>query len=301
MKISIIIPNYNGVAVLAKNLPQVIKQAESAEIIVVDDASTDKSVSLIKNKFPQIKLVVKKTNTGFAASCNLGVKKSKGEIIILLNHDACPKKDWLKPLLSHFKDSQVFAVGCLEEDDGIERGRGVASFKRGWLVHSRGEVDQTNTLWVSGGSGAFRKSLWQKLGGFDLLYAPFYWEDIDLSYRALKAGYQLVFESQSRVVHHHIRGAIRQHHSPTYIKTIAYSNQFLFFWKNITDPRLIAAHFLWMPYHFISAALRRDWPFFKGFFLALLKLPAVFRQKQKATQFSQLKDHQVIAPFKNEI
>ena len=69
------------------------------------------------------------------------------------------------------------------------------------LVHSRGEVNKTNTLWVNGGSGAFRKSIWEDLGGFDELYNPFYWEDIDLSYRAKKAGYKIIYVPTAKVYH----------------------------------------------------------------------------------------------------
>lgn len=305
MKISIVIPNYNGRVVLEKNLPQVLKHAQGAELIVIDDASTDDSADYIKKNFPEIKLVCKKANTGFAKSCNLGVKKAKGEIIVLFNHDVYPKKDFLKPLLKHFEDASVFAAGCLEESREdkkvILRGRGVGQFSRGFLIHGRGEVDKTNTLWVSGGSGAFRKTIWQELGGFDPLFSPFYWEDIDLSYRAVKAGYKVAFEPQSRVIHEHYRGAIRKNYSNQEVKTIAYCNQFLFFWKNITDLKLWMSHFLWMPYHFIKAAIRFDWCFFTGFFQAFLKLNKVFSQKKQLKKLFKVKDHQIVAGFRNDV
>ena len=109
-------------------------------------------------------------------------------LYILFNTDVYPDKDFLTPLLSHFKDEKVFAVGCMDKSiegkDVVLRGRGIGVWKRGFLVHEKGEIEKSDTLWVSGGSGAFRKSIWDKLGGLNELYNPFYWEDIDLSYRA---------------------------------------------------------------------------------------------------------------------
>ena len=125
MKISVVIPNYQKTP-LIKHLPAVIKACPNCEIIIVDDASPDNTVSYLKKHFPKIKLVINQTNQRFAVSCNNGIKAAKGEIIILLNSDVAPKKNFLKPLIKHFKDKQVFAVGCLE----IERKNGNLIWKK---------------------------------------------------------------------------------------------------------------------------------------------------------------------------
>ena len=187
MNLSIIIPNYQGQNLLSKNLPKLVKELENykegnAEIIVVDDGSTDQSVKVVSN-FSQVKLLKNDRNLGFSITVNKGAKNATGEILILLNNDVYPQSGFLKPLLDHFKSEKVFAVGCMdksvEENTIVLRGRGEGTWKRGFLVHKRGEVDKSDTLWVSGGSGAFRKSLWDQLGGLNELYTPFYWEDID--------------------------------------------------------------------------------------------------------------------------
>ena len=222
----------------------------------------------------------------------------------MLNTDVVPEKDFLKPLIDHFYDKSVFAVGCMDEDIDLPagkagngktvlRGRGIGKWKKGFLIHSRGEIDKTNTLWVSGGSGAFRKSIWDKLGGFNELYSPFYWEDIDLSYRALKSGYKILFEKKSVVYHKHSEGAIKTHYSEFKIKTITYRNQFIFVWENATDFNLQFSHIIWLPYHFFKALVRLDIPFFFGFFKAFVLLPKIIISSFKAQKFFIKKDKEI--------
>lgn len=270
MKISIIIPNYNGVELLKENLPRVIKENPRAEIIVVDDASTDASISFLHHNFPNIKVIAKKENSGFSSAVNLGVSQAWGDLIVLFNTDVYPKKNYLDKSLPYFNDSKTFAVGFSQESEEngrvILRGRGEGEFKRGFLTHRRGEVDRNDTLWVCLGAGIFRRSIWDKLRGLREIYDPFYWEDIDLSFRAQKAGYKIYFENASRVVHQQERGAIRSKYSPQDIKTIAYRNQFLFVWLNYYNPQNLLQHFLWLPYHFLKI---RDASFYRGFFQAL--------------------------------
>ena len=310
MDISIIIPNYNGETLLKKNLEKVYQEviaykSGKVEIIVVDDASSDESLSFL-NGFSKThqstKILVNEKNLGFAPTVNKGVKTSIGDVVILLNTDVYPEKGFLKPLLSHFSNAKVFAVGCLDksiENGGtILRGRGLGEWKRGFLVHRRGEVDKSNTLWVSGGSGAFRKSIWEKLGGVNELYKPFYWEDIDLSYQALKSGYEVLFEKHSMVVHEHEKGAIKNKYSDFKIKTIAYRNQFIFVWENATDFSLRAAHIIWLPYHFVKALAGSDWAFCLGFVEALILLPKIIISGLRVKRQFVLSDKEVIGKFK---
>lgn len=276
MKVSIVIPNWNGVELLRKHLGAVVAAAGKAEIIVVDDGSTDGSVAYVTKTFPDIHIVAKDRNEGFASTVNAGVARAPGDIVILLNTDVEPEKGFIAPLLAHFEDESVFAVGCLEkshEGKGIVlRGRGVAAWKKGFFIHERGEVDASTTAWVSGGSGAFRKSAWQKLGGMDTLFNPFYWEDIDLSYRALKSGYRIVFEPKSVVHHYHEAGKIKTKFSASEVRRIAYRNQFIFIWKNLSDIPLWIAHILYVPVRVLQSFLRGDIAFLAGLVAAHLRL-----------------------------
>ncbi len=274
MNISIIIPTRNGAALLRKNLPAVIAASNKSEIIVVDDDSTDDSLIVLKNEFPTVVIVEKNNHKGYASTVNTGVAAASGEIVVLLNSDVRPEKNFLAPLVAHFKDPMIFAVGCMDKsiegDTMVLRGRGLARWERGMYVHSRGEVDESDTAWVSGGSGAFRKSMWKQLGGMDTVFHPFYWEDIDLSYRAVKAGFKILFEPKSVVVHEHEKGVIKQEYSAFQVKTIAYRNQFLFVWKNLSHFTAWIEHILWTPMRLLQAAARGDWPMVLGFWRALL-------------------------------
>jgi len=300
MNISVIIPNYNGENLLKENLPKVLDALKDykkgkIEIIIPNDPSTDNSkdvihafISSIKEKHIVGKTVDNKNKNegGFSKNVNRGVKLATGDVLILLNSDVIPHKGFLEPLLKHFEDEQVFAIGCMDEsiEDGktVLRGRGVGKWQRGFLTHQAGKLDKHNTLWVSGGSGAFRKSAWDKLQGLDPLYNPFYWEDIDLSYRAIKSGYKTIFEPKSVVTHEHEKGAIKSKFKSDLVKKITYRNQFTFVWKNITEPRLLLSHIAWLPYYFIKAFLSGDWVFFSGFYLALMRFPKVMQSRRVA-------------------
>lgn len=302
MTVSIVIPNYNGKELLVKNLPKVLTSAPEAEVIIVDDASNDESVTFLKKDYPRIKLIEKVHNHGFATSVNLGVRAASGEIIFLLNSDAVPQNEFLIPILRHFKQNeQLFAVACLdksiEKEKIIERGRGIGTFARGFLVHRRGTPDKSTTLWASGGSSAFRKQIWERLGGMDELFDPFYWEDIDLSYRALKSGYKIAFEPKSIVVHMHEAGSIAKSYLPARINTISYRNQILFVWKNITDRNLLSSHFFWLSYHALRSLLSGDWNFIQGLILALGKWPRILKNRRNAKKLFSRTDKQVLSNF----
>lgn len=278
IKVSIVLPNYNGKKLLEKNLPSVLRACRGEELIVVDDASTDDSVDFIKKNYPQIKLVVHQKNQRFAATCNSGVKAAKGEVVILLNSDVVPEVDFLKPLISHFDNPQVFAVGCQEKDiqNGkiIFSGRAEARFERGFLVHWRAkDQNKTDTFWAAGGSMAVNQEKWLKLGGMDILFRPAYWEDIDLSWRARQKGWKILFEPQSIVVHHHETTNI-PYFGKKQLKIYSYKNQFLFIWKN-GDIKTLISHLFWLPYHLLKAIITGDCLFFKGFVAALGQLPEV--------------------------
>lgn len=108
-------------------------------------------------------------------------------------------------------------------------------------------------------------------------YSPFYWEDIDLSYRAWKSGYVVLFDPSVTVIHHH-ESTIGTQFKKEYVRSIAYRNQFLFIWKNITDTKLILSHILMLPVNLMYYAIKGEFAFVKGFYLALSFLPRIKRR-----------------------
>lgn len=278
-KITIVIPNYNGASLLQKYLPSVIKYSPNCEIIVVDDASQDESVKIVRKNFKKVKIIRLAQNSGFAYSANIGVKSAKTKIVLLLNTDVAARRNYLSAALKHFKDTSIFAVALEDESHErgkiIPRGRGGARFTKGFFEHFAVIPERGATLWASGGSSMISREIFLKLKGFDTVFKPFYWEDVDLGYRAWKHGYKCVFEPLSKVDHYHEEGTIQNTSSKLRIRTVAYKNQFLFMWKNIEDYHLILLHLFWMPYHALMALTRLDLAFFSGLAIALFALPSL--------------------------
>jgi len=279
---------------MEKHLQNVINAVPGAEVVVADDMSTDGSVEYLKFNFPGVKVVVSAKREGFAANVDNGVKAAHGDIVVLLNTDVEPEPTFLAPLVGHFDNPSVFAVGCLEKSSEagktVLRGRGLAHWVKGYFIHTRGEVNKSDTAWVSGGSGAFRRSMWDELGGMDTLYNPFYWEDIDLSYRARKAGWITQFEPKSVVHHYHEEGKIKREFTPADVKRIVYRNQFIFIWKNVSDWSILFAHALWTPVRLTQAIFSGDFLMVQGYLWALTKIPEILSRRMSQRQWYRVSD-----------
>jgi GT2 family glycosyltransferase len=255
MEVSLVITCWNGRKLLQKNLPKVIEAFKNPknkikEVLVVDDGSTDDSVSFLRRSYPKVKVIEHKKNLGgYSVTCNTGVREAKSELVTILNLDVAPSKNFLVPALLHFSDPSVFAVSFNEN----KFGPGKLVWKSGWLNVEPTKFPSRTTLtgWPNGGSSIFRKSLWQKLGGMDELFLPFYFEDLDLGVRAYKAGYQCLFEPRAVVVHEH-QGTINpQTFSQDYLDTIKQRNHLLLTWKNIDDLKLFFSHLFHLTRRFL--------------------------------------------------
>jgi O-antigen biosynthesis protein len=297
--VSIIIPTYNGRALLEQNLPAVLAAAPGAEVLVVDDASTDDTADWLSKNYPAVKVLVHEKNQRFAAACNSGVAAATGEVVVLLNNDVVPGPTFLTPLMAHFKDEAVFAVGCAEYDGEHISGRSGGDFLRGMYVHWRA-TDQIAgpTLWVSGGSGAFRKATWDKLGGMDTAYAPAYEEDRDICYRALKRGNKILFEPKSIVRHSH-ETTNKKALGQSTMKASSYKNQFLFVWKNISSRMLIRQHLAWLPYQLTIALVRSKGMSLIGFLWGLTYIPQIYRLRKIEQLERQVADETIIAAYRH--
>ena len=204
--ISIVIVNYNGRALLAACLPPVLAQATNlkAEVVVVDNGSSDGSAEYVEQAFPKVLVVGNRRNEGFAGGCNAGVRAARGEAIVLLNNDAVPEEGWLQDLVQALVPDDV-AVACsvIQEErypDAYALGTGTISV----IGHPVPSVldDVEHPFYASGCSLAFKRGLFGE--PFDPLFFAYY-EDTVLSWRAHLRGYRVARALGSRV--HHIGSA----------------------------------------------------------------------------------------------
>lgn len=288
--VSIVIPSWNSESQLKQNLPSVFAAATKvkAEIIVIDDASSlDQSAVYLRSLGKKIRFYVNKNNGGFSATVNRGVKLATGDVVILLNTDVHPDTDCFVNCLAQFRDNSIFAV-TFNSGESWAGGR----WDRGLLQHAQVEPNKANarqvnpSLWASGGQAAFSRPKWQELGGMDLLYKPFYWEDVDLGYRAWKRGWRIVWDPTCRCVHDHQKSVVASNFTPKFVRSIAQRNQFLFVWKNIHDPHMLVSHLLRLPHLLINypAPLLR----------ALLLLPAALKGRAVELRASIRTDREVL-------
>lgn len=293
--VSVVIPNLDGEKLLEKNLPSLLWAKDNPgnfikEIIIVDDGSKDGSVKLITSKFPQIKLIKHKTNRGFSSAVNTGVRTAKGDLICLLNSDVAPENNFLESVFPHFQNLKIFAVSLNEIGDfGWARGY----FTNGFIGHSSGPKTLTPhiTFWVSGGSGVFRRTIWMGLGGMDeKLLSPFYWEDVDLSYRALKRGYGLVWDPEAKVTHTH--EATINRFSKKYVQRILERNQLLFIWKNLTSTNLFRKHLIGL-----FRRLVRHPGYVRIVLMALGRLGILIKARNKEIKETKISDETIFSRF----
>lgn len=254
---SIVIPTYNGLKRLIQNIPFVIHAAEASgcpyQIVVADDGSTDETVAWLKNCCPTVDLSRTQDNLGFIEAANRGVRFAKYDVVILLNNDVRPMVDCFKHVLSPFNQPDVFAVSfkslcpdSLMFREGAKR----ICFRRGMLTVLHGERHQLkpkadgsiSTAYPVGGHCAVRHSMFLELGGFDKLFAPFYWEDVDLGWRAKESGWQMIYEPKAEVIHDH-EGTIKNLYGVIQSREIRDRNRLLFCWKHLKGVRRFC-HFL---------------------------------------------------------
>lgn len=214
-RVSVIIPNYNGLRFLGVCLDALRAQTyprEATEVILVDDASTDASVALVREHYPEVQVVQLSRNSGLAVGCNAGARVARGEFLVMLNNDTEAEPAWLAALveaaMTHPQAGAVASkmllfdrrdtlhnAGDLMGADGIPRNRGV------W-ERDTGQYDHDLAIFGGCGGGVlYRRAAWEQAGGFDERLFM-YLEDVDLAWRLQLLGRDAVFAPAARLYHH---------------------------------------------------------------------------------------------------
>src|SRR5205809_79351 len=211
--VSIIVPVFNQFQYTHACLAslQTVGDKVAFEVIVVDDCSTDETTALVQ-RMEGVIYLRNETNSGFIASCNRGANKARGKYLFFLNNDTLVKEGWLTTLVDTFAEEPgagiigsklVFPDGRLQEAGGI-----IWRDASGW---NYGKFDdpkkpEYNYLrdvdYCSAAALMVPRSLFQKIGGFDERYAPAYYEDTDLAFKVRSAGYRVLYQPLSQIIHY---------------------------------------------------------------------------------------------------
>ena len=306
--VSVVIPTWNGREQLARTLPSVVAAAtgnEQNEVLVIDNASQDGTAEFLANEFPSVRVVELGSNLGFGRACNAGFGLARHDIVVLLNNDMRVEPDFVQPLVDGFQDTRVFSVTSQihfedatreREETGLTAGR----WHRG-RIRIRHVIDEQidelfPTFYSGGGSTAFDRLKVLELGGFDDILAPFYMEDVDLSYMAWKRGWVNLYAPGS-IVHHEHRGTIGRFFSQPYIDRVVRKNRLLFLWKNMHHWGRLLSHFGWLYVEMWAALIlgpTTDRPGSRAFLAALRKAPWAAARRITARRLAEIPDAEAL-------
>ncbi len=284
MKISVVVPVYKKTEEFIANLRHNLPHLENCEIIIVND-DPEKSIKDRLSSFNKIILIENKKNKGFSGAVNIGVKHAKTQLVMLLNSDVKLFDRSYEKAARHFEEKNIFAVSFAQKEKNYRIvGKNRIYFKNGFFQHDFSkDLKFGQNGWAEGGACLIDRQKFESLNGFDEIYNPFYWEDIDLSYRAWKAGYTVLFEPQVLVEHHH-ETTIRTFYSVKKIRSIAFRNQLIFIWKNIHDINKLFSHIIFLKLYLASSLFKGHFEIIKGYLKAVSKLGAIIKMRKTVPQ-----------------
>ena len=253
-KVAVVILNYNGIHWLKKFLGNVVEKSTDAEVIVADNASTDDSINYVTNNFPSVRLIINKTNEGFAGGYNRALQQISAEYFILLNSDVEVTNNWITPIIELMDNDKRIAacqpkIKKYDNKNYFEYAGASGGFldKYGYpfcrgrvfenIEEDKGQYDNVSEVfWASGACLFLRAEPFYEVGGFDWdLFA--HMEEIDLCWRLKNKGYKIMCEPKSSVFH--VGGGTLSNGSKfkTYLN---YRNNLLMLYKNLNSEKRLS-------------------------------------------------------------
>ncbi len=304
-RIAVVILNYNGKRFLERFLPIVVSRSSRlAEIVVADNNSSDGSVELMRNSFPDVRLIINPSNGGFATGYNLALKQIDCEYYVLLNSDIEVSENWLEPLLQ-MMDADPEIAACQPKllsfaDKAYFEYAGAAGgfidkfgypFCRGRLFQhlekDEGQYDKpVEVFWASGACMFVRAKLYHQMGGLDDGFFA-HMEEIDFCWRLKNQGYKIMFCPYSAV--YHIGGGTLPKNSPrkTYLN---FRNNLTMLYKNLPASSftyVILTRLLLDMVASFKFLVEGGW----GDFFAVVRAHAHFYRKQRALRIKRRAIH----------
>jgi GT2 family glycosyltransferase len=303
--ISIVVANWNGAGVIGRCVGSLSRSARLAgrefEIIVVDDASTDRSAGSLMKRFPEARILINESNLGFAQTVNRGVEAALAKIVILCNNDIIAEDQFISALIEPFIDrkrfGRVFGVSArtMDWESGAPNHLNMTGrWARGRMrVDYEDSKDYAPSHFIQGGACALRRDVFLRLGGFDAIFHPGYWEDYDVSYAAMKLGFSNWY-APGAVAMHIGQHSMRRRYGSNRLARVRFRNELLWHWVNVTDMSRVVSHCAVLGPILALEIWKNGAGNLKAFFEALRRLPAALRLRGRRSAMIKRLDKDIL-------
>jgi len=304
MKIAVVILNWNGKTLLEQFLPSITSYSKPAEIYVIDNASTDESISYLNENYPNIKIVSLDQNYGYAGGYNRGLQQIDADIFALVNSDLEVTENWLQPIIKELKENTKTAIIQPKIKDYKNKKMFEYAGAAGGFIDMFGypycdgrrlfdiEQDQgqydinKQIFWASGACLITRASVFNELSGFDESFFA-HQEEIDFCWRAHHNSYEIKYIHNATV--YHLGGASLDNQNPfkTYLN---FRNNLLMLAKNLPTSLLFPIIFIRLLLDGLAGVVfmfqrkpKHTWAIIKAHFGFYKRLPDALGKRPKKT------------------
>lgn len=317
--VSIIILNWNTRSMLERFLPEVVKNSDhpAATVVVADNGSNDGSQELVKEKFPEVKLLILDKNYGFAGGYNRALQQTETTYTVLLNSDVIPAPNWIEPLLEHMENEPNY-VACvpkikdLNHPELFEYAGAAGGFIDKWgypfcrgrifdrLEHDRHQYDDPiDIFWGSGAALMVRTKTFNESGGLDEHFFA-HMEEIDWCWRMKNRGWKISCIPSSTVFH---LGGGTLNTMSSYKTYLNFRNNLFMLFKNLPEKNFRSILFFRLLLDGVAAVkflLPGEWKNTKAVFKAhrdyFKRLPELKKDREELQKEVTVSSHKEIYP-----
>lgn len=298
----VLVLNYNGKELLERFLPSVLESARQStvpcRVSVVDNPGGERIDGFLRSHFPEVGHFPCKVNK-VLCSFNEAARHYSEDVLIFLNNDIQTDPGFLDPLMKVFDDHADAFFAATYGDRSIAKRRwGILSADIYYPGFEHAILKPGFAF--SAGVGAFSREKFLELGGYDEMYLPGYYEDVDLCFRGWKRGWKGYYVPESRQFH--IGGAsFTKTFDRNDTQAMVFRNSVLFMIKNVSDPRLLVPFWIGLPFRLASSALTGKFFIWRGFFQAIGRLPQSWRSRKEAKKHFRVNDCEILRTVNEDV